>query len=79
MNTELFEQGVALTFDDVLVVPGYSHVLPSDTDVSVQLTEKIRLNVPILSAAMDTVTRWRGKGGLVSFTAICRPKIKRPK
>ncbi|MEJ2550771.1 MAG: IMP dehydrogenase [Anaerolineales bacterium] len=59
MNTELFEQGVALTFDDVLVVPGYSHVLPSDTDVSVQLTEKIRLNVPILSAAMDTVTEAR--------------------
>jgi IMP dehydrogenase len=59
MNTELFEQGVALTFDDVLVVPGYSHILPSDTDVSVQLTEKVRLNIPILSAAMDTVTKAR--------------------
>lgn len=59
MNTELFEQGVSLTFDDVLVVPGFSHVLPSETDVSVQLTEKIRLNIPILSAAMDTVTKAR--------------------
>lgn len=59
MNTELFEQGVALTFDDVLVVPGYSHILPSDTDVSVQLTERVCLNIPILSAAMDTVTEAR--------------------
>ncbi len=59
MNTELFEQGVELTFDDVLVVPGYSHILPSDTDVSVRLTEKVRLNIPILSAAMDTVTEAR--------------------
>jgi IMP dehydrogenase len=59
MNTELFEQGVALTFDDVLVVPGYSHILPSDTDVSVQLTEKVCLKIPILSAAMDTVTEAR--------------------
>ncbi len=59
MNTELFEQGVALTFDDVLVVPGYSHILPSDTNVSVQLTERVCLNIPILSAAMDTVTEAR--------------------
>jgi len=42
--------------DDVLVVPGYSEVLPAQTDVSVQLTPTIRLNIPILSAAMDTVT-----------------------
>jgi len=45
-----------LTFDDVCVVPGYSEVLPSEVDTSVQLTEKIRLNVPLMSAAMDTVT-----------------------
>ena len=44
------------TFDDVLLVPSESHVLPNDVDLSVQLTDKIRLNVPILSASMDTVT-----------------------
>ncbi|MCX7854464.1 MAG: IMP dehydrogenase [Anaerolineae bacterium] len=55
-NADLFNQFEALTFDDVLVVPGYSEVLPAHTDVSVQLTPTIRLNIPILSAAMDTVT-----------------------
>jgi IMP dehydrogenase len=45
-----------LTFDDVLLVPGYSQVLPRDVDISAQLTRNIRLNVPLLSAAMDTVT-----------------------
>jgi IMP dehydrogenase len=49
----------ALTFDDVLIVPGYSETLPSEVDISVQLTEKIRLNIPLLSAAMDTVTETR--------------------
>lgn len=46
----------ALTFDDVLLVPGYTEVLPADVDISIQLHERLRLNVPILSAAMDTVT-----------------------
>ncbi len=55
-NADLFNHFEALTFDDVLVVPGYSEVLPAETDVSVQLTPTIRLNIPILSAAMDTVT-----------------------
>ena len=45
-----------LTFDDVLLVPAKSEVLPRDVDLSVQLTKNIRLNIPILSAAMDTVT-----------------------
>jgi IMP dehydrogenase len=45
-----------LTFDDVLLVPAKSEVLPRDVDLSVQLTKKIKLNIPILSAAMDTVT-----------------------
>ena len=45
-----------LTFDDVLLVPRKSQVLPKDADLSIQLTKKIRLNIPILSAAMDTVT-----------------------
>ncbi|MGY6742893.1 MAG: IMP dehydrogenase [Cecembia sp.] len=54
-NTDkfLFE---ALTYDDVLLVPGYSEVLPRDTDTSTQLTKNIRLNIPLVSAAMDTVT-----------------------
>ncbi len=46
----------ALTFDDVLLVPSYSEVLPRDTDISTRLTTDIHLKVPIVSAAMDTVT-----------------------
>jgi IMP dehydrogenase len=49
----------ALTFDDVLLIPRHSQVLPSQVDVSTQLTGRIRLSVPILSAAMDTVTESR--------------------
>ena len=46
----------ALTFDDVLLLPGPSAVLPSEVNLSTRLTRRIRLNIPILSAAMDTVT-----------------------
>src|ERR671929_731375 len=49
----------ALTFDDVLLVPQHSTVLPSQVDVSTRLTRRIRLNVPLVSAAMDTVTESR--------------------
>lgn len=59
MNEDLFNAFEALTFDDVLVVPGYTEVLPDQTDVSTQLTTQFRLNIPILSAAMDTVTEAR--------------------
>lgn len=45
-----------LTYDDVLLLPAYSEVLPRETDVTTQLTRNIRINVPIVSAAMDTVT-----------------------
>ena len=45
-----------LTFDDVLLVPSKSEVLPRDVNLSVQLTENVRLNIPIISAGMDTVT-----------------------
>lgn len=48
--------GEGLTFDDVLLVPSYSEVLPRDTDISSMVTRNIRVNVPILSSAMDTVT-----------------------
>ena len=47
---------VGLTFDDVLLIPAESAVLPRDTDVSTRLTERITLNIPLVSAAMDTVT-----------------------
>ena len=56
MNEELFQSQDSLTFDDVLIVPGYSEVLPAGVDVSAHLTQNIRLNIPIMSAAMDTVT-----------------------
>jgi IMP dehydrogenase len=49
----------ALTFDDILLVPQHSTVLPYQVDVSTQLTRRIRLNVPLVSAAMDTVTESR--------------------
>ncbi len=48
-----------ITFDDVLLAPGHSEVLPTRTDVTTRLTRDIRLNIPILSAAMDTVTEAR--------------------
>ena len=51
--------GEGLTFDDVLLVPAESDVLPADVDLSTQLTRKIKLNVPVMSAAMDTVTEYR--------------------
>ncbi len=54
MEDRIAYKGV--TFDDVLLEPGYSELVPGDTDVSTQLTRNIRLNVPILSSPMDTVT-----------------------
>ena len=46
----------ALTFDDVLLVPEHSEILPKDADLKTNLTSQISLNIPLLSAAMDTVT-----------------------
>ena len=46
--------GEGLTFDDVLLMPGYSQVLPRDVEIKSRLTKNITLNVPLLSAAMDT-------------------------
>ena len=54
MATLLPDEG--LTFDDLLLVPNRSDVVPKDTDVGTQLTKRIRLNIPVLSSAMDTVT-----------------------
>ena len=49
----------ALTFDDVTLVPKYSEILPSDVDTSISLTKHLKLKIPILSSAMDTVTESR--------------------
>src|ERR1700724_351939 len=49
----------ALTFDDVLLVPAYSEILPREVDLSTRVTRRIRLNVPLMSAPMDTVTEAR--------------------
>ncbi|PSQ93044.1 MAG: IMP dehydrogenase, partial [Proteobacteria bacterium SW_6_67_9] len=49
----------ALTFDDVLLLPGYSNVLPKDVDLRTHLTRELALNIPMLSSAMDTVTEAR--------------------
>lgn len=57
MQDFTFEE--ALTFDDVILCPRYSEVLPGEVDVSVRLTCRISLNIPVLSAAMDTVTEFR--------------------
>lgn len=59
MNKELFNKFESLTFDDVLIVPGYTEVLPDQTDVRALLTRNIVLPIPIMSAAMDTVTESR--------------------
>ena len=52
----LIQTDLALTFDDVLLVPDESIVLPKDVDVTTELTSSIRLAIPLISAAMDTVT-----------------------
>ena len=46
----------ALTFDDVLLMPAYSEILPAETDTTTRLTRNININIPVVSAAMDTVT-----------------------
>ena len=51
--------GEGITFDDVLLVPAYSDVLPREVDTTTQLTKSIQLHIPIISAAMDTVTEWQ--------------------
>ncbi len=59
VSPQLGEQALALTFDDVLLVPGASEVMPGQVDVSTKVTKSITLKVPILSSAMDTVTEAR--------------------
>ena len=51
--------GEGITFDDVLLVPAYSQVVPNEVDLTTRLTKKIKLNIPMMSAGMDTVTEHR--------------------
>ncbi len=53
-DTKFLKKG--FTFDDVLLIPAESHVLPNDADLSTKLAENLKLNIPIITAAMDTVT-----------------------
>ena len=52
--------GEGITFDDVLLVPSYSEVIPNQVDLSTNLTKNIRLNIPMMSSGMDTVTEALG-------------------
>ena len=71
-NNELsktrFEE--AFTFDDVLLIPDYSTVLPRDVDISTKVTRNLKINVPIISAAMDTVTEYRLAIGLARLGGL---------
>ena len=51
--------GEGITFDDVLLVPAYSEVIPNEVDLSTCLTKTVKLNIPMMSASMDTVTEHR--------------------
>ena len=51
--------GEGITFDDVLLVPAYSEVIPNEVSLDTHLTKKIKLNIPMMSAGMDTVTEHR--------------------
>lgn len=71
-----------LTFDDVLLIPGESDVEPKNVDVSTHLTKTIKLNTPLMTAAMDTVTEtdmaiaWLVRAALVLFIRICQLKSR---
>ena len=56
MNKDSKFKHEALTYDDVLLIPSYSEILPSDTNINTRLTKNIKLNIPLVSASMDTVT-----------------------
>ena len=49
----------ALTFDDVLLLPGYADFMPANADVSTRFTRELEIRIPFVSSAMDTVTEWR--------------------
>ena len=63
--------GEGITFDDVLLVPAYSKVIPNQVDVSTYLTKKVKLNIPMMSAGMDTVTEHRMAIAMARQGGIC--------
>ena len=81
--------GKGITFDDVLLVPSYSQVIPNQVDLTTWLTKKIKLNIPMMSAGMDTVTEHRmaiamaRQGGIGIIhkkigRASCRERVSSP-
>ena len=77
--------GEGITFDDVLLVPAYSEVIPNQVDLTTYLTKKVKLNIPMMSAGMDTVTEHRmaiamaRQVELVLSTKICQLKHRQTK
>jgi IMP dehydrogenase len=77
--------GKALTFDDVLLVPAFSEVLPKDTSLATRFTRNIELKLPLVSAAMDTVTEARlaiaiaQEGGIGIVHKNLTPATSRPR
>jgi len=65
--------GEGITFDDVLLVPAFSEVIANDVDTRTRLTNKIQLNIPLMSASMDTVTE------LVLYIRTCQLKNRQKK
>ena len=84
MRTDKFAKE-GLTFDDVLLVPAESDVLPRDVDVSTYLTKNIKLNIPLISSGMDTVTESKmaiaiareGGLGVIHKNLGCQSKAQR--
>ena len=77
--------GEGITFDDVLLVPSYSKIVPNEVDLTTWLTKKIKLNIPMMSAGMDTVTEHRmaiamaRQGGSALSIRTCQSKPRQKK
>ena len=73
--------GEGITFDDVLLVPAFSEVIANDVDTRTRLTNKIQLNIPLMSASMDTVTEHRMAiaMALILYIRTCQLKNRQKK